>query len=230
MTFSIIIPTLNEAESIRSCLLALQSLRKHCEIIVADGGSTDNTRNQALSLVDHIISSPQSRAKQMNSGAAYATGEVLIFLHADTYLPDNALVTLQQQLKSSNKHWGRFDIQLDNPHFLLKIISQLMNWRSRLTSIATGDQVIFVTRAVFLEIGGYPEIDLMEDIALCTLLKKISPPLCLRAKVTSSARRWKHNGIIKTMLLMWLLRLRYFLGANPLELAQLYHTGKLWKL
>ncbi len=230
MTFSIIIPTLNEAESIQTCLQALQPLRTHCEIIIADGGSTDNTQSLAMPLADKVIPSPQGRARQMNIGAEQASGDILVFLHADTYLPDNALILIQQQLAASNKQWGRFDIQLNSPHLLLKIVAQLMNWRSRLTGIATGDQVIFVKRACFFDIDRYPNIALMEDIALSKRLKKISPPLCLKAKVTSSARRWLHNGIVKTILLMWLLRLRYYLGADPLELAQLYREGKFWKI
>ncbi|SJM89969.1 Glycosyl transferase family 2 [Crenothrix polyspora] len=229
MTFSIIIPTLNEAKNIRACLLALQPLRNQCEIIIADGGSTDTTRIRALPLVDKIILSPCGRAKQMNRGAMQATGDILIFLHADTYLPDNALITLEQQLAQSNTHWGRFDIRLDSQNIMLKIVAQLISWRSRCTGIATGDQAIFVARTTFFDIGGYPEIDLMEDIALCRMLKKISSPLCLTAKVSSSARRWEQFGITKTILLMWWLRLRYYLGAEPSELAKLYRAGQLWK-
>ncbi|WP_394752138.1 TIGR04283 family arsenosugar biosynthesis glycosyltransferase [Crenothrix sp.] len=229
MIFSIIIPTLNEAENIKACLLALQPLRQHCEIIIADGGSTDTTRIQALALVDKIILSPRGRAKQMNNGATKASGDVFIFLHADTYLPDNALASLQEQSEKNNTHWGRFDIQLDSQHLVLKIVAHMINWRSRLTGIATGDQAIFVTRTTFFDIGGYPEIELMEDIALCHLLKKIGPPLCLKAKVTTSARRWEQFGIRKTILLMWLIRVRYYFGAAPSELAKLYRDGKLWK-
>jgi rSAM/selenodomain-associated transferase 2 len=229
MTFSIIIPTLNEATGIKACLLALQPLRLQCEIIIADGGSSDDTCNLVLPLADKITLSAPGRAKQMNNGAAQAKGELLLFLHADTLLPEHALDIIGQQLSSSNAPWGRFDIRLDSPHIMLKIVAQMMNWRSRLTGIATGDQVIFVDRAVFFEIGGYPDINLMEDIALCHSLKKISPPLCLNAKVTSSARRWEHNGISKTILLMWWLRLRYYLGAKPSELAQFYRAGTFWK-
>jgi rSAM/selenodomain-associated transferase 2 len=229
MTFSIIIPTLNEAEGIKACLLALQPLRLQCEIIIADGGSTDGTRIKALALADKITLSAASRAQQMNTGAAQAKGEILIFLHADTLLPEHALNIIQQHLSISNARWGRFDIRLDNPHILLKMVATLINWRSRLTGIASGDQVIFVNRAVFFEIGGYADIELMEDIALCHRLKKISLPLCLSAKVTSSARRWERNGIGKTILLMWWLRLRYYLGAKPSALAQLYRAGAFWK-
>ncbi|MDD1627906.1 MAG: TIGR04283 family arsenosugar biosynthesis glycosyltransferase [Methylococcaceae bacterium] len=221
MKFSIIIPTLNEEKTIQSCLLALQPLRNGCEIIIADGDSVDNTKILALPLADKVMASAKGRAKQMNNGASYATGDILIFLHADTCLPENALSLIQQKI-SSTRQWGRFDIQLSGNSFMLKVIAQMMNWRSRLTGIATGDQVIFVMREAFEKAGQYPEINLMEDIALCKALKKISPPICLKNKVISSGRRWEYNGIYKTMLLMWSLRLRYFFGADPQTLAFLY--------
>ena len=224
MNFSIIIPTLNEEKTIEACLLALQHLRNNCEIIIVDGGSADNTRVVAESLVDKVITSEKGRARQMNNGARQANGDILIFLHADTSLPENALPLIQQQLSSRGK-WGRFDIQLSGKHFMLKVIAQMMNWRSKLMGIATGDQVIFVTRQAFEAVGQYPEINLMEDIVLCKALKKISPPINLKAKVISSGRRWEHNGIYTTMLLMWSLRLRYFFGADPQTLAFLYTNG-----
>jgi rSAM/selenodomain-associated transferase 2 len=224
MNFSIIIPTLNEEKTIESCLSALQPLRNNCEIIIVDGGSIDNTRVIARSLADKVVSSDKGRARQMNNGARYASGNVLIFLHADTSLPENALQLIQQKLNSSRK-WGRFDIQLSGNHFMLKVIAQMMNWRSRLTGIATGDQVIFVTRLAFEKAGQYPEINLMEDIAICKALRKISPPICLKAKVISSGRRWERYGIYKTILLMWNIRLRYFFGADPQILAFLYTNG-----
>ena len=157
----------------------------------------------------------------MNSGAKQATGEVLIFLHADTYLPENAVQLLQQKI-SRNSQWGRFDIRLSGKPFMLKVIARMINWRSRLTGIATGDQVIFVTRSAFEEAGHYPEISLMEDVALCKALKKISPPLCLKAKVISSGRRWEQGGICSTILLMWSLRLLYSAGVDPEKLAFFY--------
>jgi len=224
MNFSIIIPTLNEEKTIESCLSALQPLRSNCEIIIVDGGSTDNTIVIARSLADKVVSSDKGRARQMNNGARYASGNVLIFLHADTSLPENALQLIQQKLNSSRK-WGRFDIQLSGKHFMLKVIAQMMIWRSRLTGIATGDQVIFVTRQAFEKAGQYPEINLMEDIAICKALRKISPPICLKAKVISSGRRWERYGIYKTILLMWNIRLRYFFGADPQILAFLYTNG-----
>jgi rSAM/selenodomain-associated transferase 2 len=224
MKFSIIIPTLNEEKTIQSCLLDLQPLRNHSEIIVVDGESTDNTRTLATPLADKVTILEKGRGKQMNIGAWLATGDILIFLHADTRLPENALQLIQQKINSTGQ-WGRFDIQLSGNHFALKVIACMMNWRSRLTGIATGDQVIFVTRPAFEKAGQYPEINLMEDIALCKALKKISPPICLKDKVISSGRRWEHNGIYKTMLLMWSLRLRYFFGTDPQTLAFLYANG-----
>jgi rSAM/selenodomain-associated transferase 2 len=224
MKFSIIIPTLNEEKTIEGCLSALQSLRNECEIIIADGDSIDNTRILAAPLADKVIISVKSRAKQMNNGARHATGDILIFLHADTCLPENALQMIQQEI-GINGQWGRFDIQLSGNHFMLSVIAQMMNWRSRLTGIATGDQVIFVTRLAFEKAGQYPEINLMEDIALCKALKKIRSPICLKDKVISSGRRWERNGIYKTILLMWSIRLRYYFGADPQTLAFLYNNG-----
>ena len=221
MKFSIIIPTLNEEKSIQSCLLALQPLRNDSELIIVDADSTDNTRLLAAPLVDKVLLSPKGRGKQMNIGAKQATGEILMFLHADTCLPENALALIQEKI-SLTRQWGHFDIQLSGNLFLLKVIAQMMNWRSRLTGIATGDQVIFVTRQAFEKAGQYPEINLMEDIALCKKLKKISLPICLKDKVISSGRRWEQNGIYRTLLLMWTLRLRYFFGADPKTLAFLY--------
>ncbi|MEI6267361.1 MAG: TIGR04283 family arsenosugar biosynthesis glycosyltransferase [Methylococcaceae bacterium] len=229
MKFSIIIPTLNEEKSIQSCLLALQSLRNDCELIIVDGDSSDNTRLLAAPLVDKVILSAKGRAKQMNNGAKQATGEILIFLHADTCLPENALPLIQEKI-SHNRQWGRFDIQLSGNLFLLKVIAPMMNWRSRLTGIATGDQVIFVTRQTFEKVGQYPEINLMEDIALCKKLKKISPPICLKDKVISSGRRWEQSGAYKTIFLMWTLRLRYFFGADPKTLDFLYTQGVFTQL
>ena len=224
MKFSIIIPTLNEEKNIVSCLSALQLLRNQCEIIVVDGGSIDSTRILAAPLANKVIVSDLGRAKQMNIGAGQSAGDVLIFLHADTRLPENALQLIQQEI-GSDRQWGRFDIQLSGSHFMLKVIAQMMNWRSGLTGIATGDQVIFVTCLAFEKAGQYPDISLMEDITLCKALKKISPPVCLPAKVISSGRRWECNGIYKTILLMWSLRLRYFFGADPQTLAYLYNHG-----
>ena len=228
MKFSVIVPALNEEKSILACLSALQPYRGFCEIIVVDGGSQDNTKHIAKPLADKVISSERGRACQMNAGAEEAEGEMLVFLHADTYLPDNAFGEIEQAL-TSNRQWGRFDILLTGRHPMLKIIARLMNWRSRLTGIATGDQVIFAAKALFVAAGRYPCIALMEDIAICKTLKKYSAPICLNSKVISSGRRWEKFGVFKTILLMWSLRLRFFFGADPQLLALLYSKGRFWK-
>jgi len=228
MKFSIIIPTLNEEKIIQSRLSALQKLKPECEIIIADGGSHDNTLALAGLYADKVVSSEPGRGIQMNNGARHATGDVLLFLHADTVLPDNALPLIKHALNSA-RQWGRFDICFSGRHFMFCVIAQMMNWRSALTGIATGDQAIFVTNMAFNEAGKYPEIGLMEDIALCGALKKISPPACLKAKVISSSRRWEVNGIYQTILLMWGLRLRYFFGSDPESLAYLYDRGHIWR-
>jgi rSAM/selenodomain-associated transferase 2 len=228
MHFSIIIPVLNESQSLPACLAVLQPLRNRAEIIVADGGSTDDTVSIASGLADRVIRTRKGRALQMNAGAEQAKGDMLLFLHADTVLPDDALALIAQRLAEGGQ-WGRFDIRLQGRPIMLKVIAWMMNRRSRLTGIATGDQAIFVTRQAFFSIGGYPEIALMEDIALSKRLKTIGPPVCLAAKVTSSGRRWETFGVWRTILLMWLLRLRYFFGAEPSELAKLYERGRFWK-
>ncbi len=228
MKFSIIIPTLNEEKIIQSCLSRLQSLRPACEIIIADGDSSDNTVALASSYADQIVSSEPGRAVQMNAGANRATGDVLLFLHVDTALPENALKLIEENI-SDFKPWGRFDIRLSGRHLMFRVIAKMMNWRSALTGIATGDQVIFVTKEIFYAVGQYPEIKLMEDIALCKALNTISPPVCLKAKVTSSSRRWEHNGIFQTIVLMWVIRLLYFFGADAEVLAELYGKGRIWK-
>ena len=228
MQFSIIIPTLNEAEEISHCLLALQHLRSHCEIIIADGGSTDETITLATPLADQTISCKKGRSYQMNAGSARARGEILIFLHADTLLPHNALSLIEQGI-ASLADWGRFDILLPGKHPLLKLIAFMMNLRSRITGIATGDQVLFIRKQTFIDIGHYPEIPVMEDIAICKKLKKISKPYCIAAKVISSARRWEQFGIYRTLLLMWWLRLAYFFGCSTATLNLLYTKGIFWK-
>lgn len=227
MHFSIIIPTLNEQDGIEKFLMALQPFRQQSELILADGGSTDRTITLASPWVDLIINCPQGRAIQMNQAASHARGDSLIFIHADTFLPENALSIIQSSL-SQKKLWGRFNIELVGRSPLLKVIGLLMNYRSKWTGIATGDQVIFVTKALFNTVGHYPNIALMEDIALCSKLKQYGPPACIKAKVHSSARRWEQFGLIKTILLMWSLRLRYYFGTHPDILAQLYYRGQFW--
>ena len=222
---SIIIPVLNEADHIADTLHALVPLRaRGAEIIAIDGGSADATVALATPLADHVLASARGRATQMNAGAAAAHGDVLLFLHADTRLPADADRLLLEGLAQTGRSWGRFDVMIEGRHPLLPVIAASMNARSRLTGIATGDQAMFVTRTAFNAAGGFPEIALMEDIELARNLKRISPPLCLRARVTTSGRRWEQRGVLRTIFLMWRLRLAYFFGAKPTELARRYEA------
>jgi rSAM/selenodomain-associated transferase 2 len=222
---SIVVPVLNEAGLIEAALSALQPLRERgAEIIVADGGSRDGTAELAGPFASRVIPAPKGRAVQMNAGARMATGDLLLFLHADTRLPDGADRVLVRAFETGAA-WGRFDVRLSGRHPLLRIVAMLMNWRSRLTGIATGDQAMFVRRDVFERVGGFPDIPLMEDIALSMALKHIAPPRCLREQVMASGRRWEEQGVLRTILLMWELRLRYFFGADPADLACRYYRG-----
>jgi len=226
MRISIIIPVLNEEPVLVEALPRWQTLRRRgCEIIVADGGSRDRSAEVARAFADGIVLAPQGRAKQMNLGARAANGEILWFLHADSQPPAGADGLIHQVLAEPGVLWGRFDVRLSGDHPLLRLVETLMNIRSRLTAIATGDQGIFVRRESFEQAGGYPEIPLMEDIALSRVLKRASRPACLRQCLTTSSRRWERNGILRTILLMWGLRLAYFLGASPARLARLYYGG-----
>lgn len=222
MTFTIIMPVLDEATEIEAALTVLAPYRaRGGEVIVADGGSSDRTAELARPLADRVIVAPRGRAAQMNAGAAAANGDVLLFLHADTRLPDNADRLVLDGLAYSGRNWGRFDVRFDGGH-LLTFVALMMNWRSRLTGIVTGDQALFVTRAAFERVGGFPAIALMEDVVLSAKLKHISKPLALHVRVTTSARRWRKHGTLRTVLLMWRLRLAFFLGADPEKLVKIY--------
>jgi rSAM/selenodomain-associated transferase 2 len=222
MKLSIVMPALNEATEIEAALLGLAPFRQRgAEVVVVDGGSHDGTSELASPLSDRVISSERGRAVQMNAGAAAARGDVFLFLHADTRLPENADRLVLDGIARSDRVWGRFDVRIDGGG-LFRLISLAMNFRSRVTGIATGDQAMFITRAAFGAAGGFPSIALMEDVALSAQLKRSGKPLTLRAHVTTSPRRWLKNGTLRTMLLMWLLRLRFFFGADPAKLAQAY--------
>ena len=226
---SIIVPTLNEAATIEASLQALQPFRRDgCEIIVADGSSSDATFTLAVPLADKVFAAPRGRARQMNAGAAQAQAELFLFLHADTFLPQSALMLMQQGI-AEGKQWGRFDVRLDGKHPLLRVIALMMNWRSRITGIATGDQGLFMTREAFQRVGGFPDIALMEDIAISKKLKQLGRPYCIAQKLTTSARRWERHGVVKTILLMWRLRLSYFFGVHPDRLVRSYYGKHWWK-
>ena len=215
---AIIVPVLNEAADIEAALGALQGLRKRgARLIVVDGGSQDGTPARAGRYVDEMLTVERGRARQMNAGAAAASGDALLFLHADTCLPAGADELILDALKKNL--WGRFDVAIEGRSALLPVIAFFMNRRSRLTGIATGDQAIFVRRDAF---PGFPEIALMEDVAFSKAMKRRAPPACLRDRVSTSGRRWERNGVVRTVILMWRLRLAYFLGASPDELARQY--------
>ena len=218
MKLSIVVPVLNEAAVIGGTLRSLAPLRaRGHEVVVADGGSEDRTREIAARLADRVVLAPRGRARQMNAGAAAAGGDALLFLHADTRLPAGADDLVCRSME--HHAWGRFDVRIEAAHPLLRVVAFAMNLRSRLTGIATGDQAIFVRREAF---PGFPEIALMEDIAFSKAMKRHSPPACLREKAVTSGRRWVQRGVLRTVLLMWRLRLEYFLGAAPDELARRY--------
>jgi rSAM/selenodomain-associated transferase 2 len=223
---SIIVPCLNESHGIADALSALAPLRaRGAEVIVVDGGSRDGTAERARPHADAVITAPRGRASQMNAGAACARGEILLFLHADTRLPDAADALVVDGLQRTRRGWGRFDVAIEGRHPLLKVVALLMNWRSRLTGITTGDHAIFVTRSLYTAAGGYPDIALMEDIELSKRLKRFGPPLCLKHRLITSGRRWEERGVLRTILLMWRLRLAYWLGADPAKLAVRYDRG-----
>ena len=211
-------PVLNEAAGVRAALEALAPLRaRGHEVIVADGGSDDGTPDLARPLCDRLVSAPRGRARQMNAGALAAQAEVLVFLHADTCLPPDASEVIIDAVRTHA--WGRFDVDIEGSHPLLKLVAWSMNLRSRLTGIATGDQAIFVRHDAF---PGFAEIPLMEDIAFSKAMKRRDRPACLRQRVRTSGRRWESRGVLRTIALMWRLRLAYALGADPARLAEKY--------
>ena len=222
MKLSIVVPTLNEATGMRGALEALAPLRaRGHEVIVVDGGSDDGTPQIAAALCDRLLWAPRGRAVQMNAGARVASGEALVFLHADTRLPSQADDAIENALRHSL--WGRFDVDIAGRHRLLRLVARAMSLRSRLTGIATGDQAIFVQRAAF---PGFPQIALMEDVAFSAAMKRRGAPACLRSRVVTSGRRWESRGVVRTVVLMWWLRLLYFFGARPEDLARLYARSR----
>lgn len=222
---SIIVPVLNEAETLAQHLSALQHFRAagH-ELIVVDGGSDDQSTEIAKPLCDKLLVSLKGRAIQMNHGAQQASGALLLFHHCDSILPTEAL-TLLESIALNQQCWGRFDVQLSENKGLLRLVGKMMSLRSRWTHIATGDQSIFVSKILLQQINGIPLQPLMEDIELSKRLKKIHPPICLSAKVITSARRWKTHGTLKTIGMMWRLRLQYFWGTAPEKLVQIYYPN-----
>jgi len=218
----IVVPVLNEAQGIQATLQALAPLRQRgARVVVVDGGSQDDTRALAQAHADAVIEGPRGRALQMNAGAALGWGEVLLFLHADTTLPEQADAYLLQAL-SQGHVWGRFDVRIDGRPWMLLVVAWLMNWRSRWTGIATGDQAMFMCRETFTQVGGFAPQPLMEDIDLSQRLRAVGPPVCLRQRVVTSGRRWEQRGVWRTIFLMWRLRWRYWRGESAHSLARDY--------
>lgn len=230
MRLAIVVPVLDEAQSIEAALRALAPMRaRGATVIVVDGGSDDGTAARAAPLCDRVLDSPRGRGVQMNAGARCTetvAADALLFLHADTRLPDDADRIVLQALANGRCCWGRFDVRLDAPGWPLRLIETMMNWRSRATGIATGDQAIFITRAAFDRLGGFAPLPLMEDIDFSRRARRLSRPLALRHRVTTSARRWQRHGVWRTVLLMWRLRASYFLGADPARLARRYRDAR----
>jgi len=223
LQLSVIIPALNESAAITATLQALQPLRaRGHEVIVVDGGSHDLTVELSRQLADRVIPARAGRATQMRAGAAVATGSVLWFLHADTIAPQDADRLIAEALQQRQTGWGRFDVQLSQTRLLLRCVAWMMNQRSRLSGIATGDQGLFMLRRIYAEVGGFPEIPLMEDVALSRALRRHGRPARIRPPLVSSPRRWLAHGVLRTIVRMWLLRLAYFLGVSPERLASYY--------
>jgi rSAM/selenodomain-associated transferase 2 len=223
MRLSIIMPVLDEATTIAAALGALAPMRQRgAELVVVDGGSMDDTVALARPFVDVMLKAPRGRAAQMNAGAREAKGDALLFLHADTRLPEDADRLVAAALARPGRYWGRFDVTLLGKPRILRVVAFMMNLRSRLTGIATGDQAIFMSADAFRKTGGYPDIALMEDIAISKALKRLSRPVALAARVDVSGRRFEAKGPMRLILLMWRLRLAYWLGADPSDLARRY--------
>lgn len=220
---SFIIPVLNEQKTLSSNLptLGVYTDSGH-ELIVVDGGSTDASVQVAQELGARVLFAGGGRAGQMNAGARAASGDILLFLHIDTLLPSRADQMIIQQLETGKAVWGRFDVRLSGKNPIFRLVAKLMNLRSRLTSVATGDQAIFTLSRAFQQVGGYQDIALMEDICLSKSLRSLSRPACIGNAALCSSRRWEKNGIVRTIVLMWGLRLAYFLGASPDKLAKYY--------
>ncbi|HXK26913.1 MAG TPA: TIGR04283 family arsenosugar biosynthesis glycosyltransferase [Candidatus Binatia bacterium] len=221
MRISVILPVLNEEKTIGQTLASVMALHPH-EIFVVDGGSTDCTRRISVEAGAKVLMTGPGRARQMNRGALDATGDILLFLHADTRLPASAFRDIESALSDARCLGGRFDVELDSDRWLLKAVGFMISLRSRLSKVGTGDQAIFVRREILAELGGFPDMPLMEDIAFCRMLRRAGKVACLRSKVVTSARRWEADGVWRTIFKMWMLKLLYLAGVPPARLKRFY--------
>jgi rSAM/selenodomain-associated transferase 2 len=215
------VPVFNEELTIQRALDSVLRLKPE-EVLVIDGGSVDRTRQVAACAGVQLFGAPRGRARQMNHGAALARGDILLFLHADTRLPQSALDDIRDAMRNPKVAGGHFDVALDGAGWMLRAVGTMISLRSRLSRVATGDQAIFVRREVFAKLGGYPEIPLMEDIALSRALKRAGQVACLKSRVVTSARRWQKDGVWRTIFKMWTLKSLYLLGVSPRRLKRFY--------
>jgi rSAM/selenodomain-associated transferase 2 len=222
VALSVIVPMLNEQESIGATLAALRAGAPQAEIIVVDGGSEDNGRTIARDRCDIFLQAPQGRANQLNAGAAKAIGRILAFVHADTIVPRSFAADIEAAMRDLATVGGRFDLILDDPAAPYRLIGWLISVRSRLSRTATGDQAMFVRREVFERLGGFPQIEICEDLDFARRLKRAGKVACLRSQVVTSARRWQRAGLIRTVVRMWVIRLSYLAGVSPARLRRWY--------
>lgn len=223
MNLSIVIPMLDEAAILPALLESLLPLQRACvEMVLVDGGSADGGDAIAACAGFRVLHSSRGRARQMNAGAAATRGDVLLFLHADTRLPEGATALVADALADGRHAWGRFDVEFDIRNWTMSATAFGMNQRSRLTGIATGDQALFMTRRAFEAVGGFPDQPLMEDVEITSRLRRLSAPACIGCPVMTSARRWQTRGAWRTIFLMWRLRLAYWRGVPASELARRY--------
>jgi len=225
-TLSVIVPMLNEAATIASTLAALRLGAPEAEILVVDGGSIDASVATARPLCDTMIASSRGRARQMNAGARASHGDILVFVHADTIVPTTFAADIATALSDPAVVGGRFDVRLDASAIPYRVIGAMISLRSRISRTGTGDQAIFVRRAVFDRLGGFPELELCEDLEFSRRLKRVGRVACLRAQVTTSARRWSRDGVVRTVVRMWLIRAMYLLGVPPARLKRMYSDAR----
>lgn len=225
MTLSIIIPTLNEADEIKSLLESLSPMRDAgARIVVADGGSEDDTVAAVGDLAE-LVRAPRGRGRQLNAGAMSAGGDWLLFLHADTRLPADAAAIIEAVRRTADAQWGFFPVRLSGQNFLLRLVEKGMNWRSRLSRVATGDQAIFMRRSLFDRLGGFANIPIMEDVEICKRLRRHGRPIIPNRPVVTSSRRWEAQGVLRTIITMWALRMAYSCGAKPAWLVKRYYRN-----